>query len=193
DTWEDLAVSKWANFESGVYSNVAGVLSTTPTWTTGDDGTDKGVAWADVDGVSGPDLVLGHSPTRLYTNSGGSLSLSWSASGTFFGHSDLRWADVDQDGDMDLAEIHFSNGNVHLYLNDGGSLGTVPVWTYDSPGAGTALAFGDLNGDTFPDLVVGNSGDPSVMVFYNRTAFGIPIFSDGFESGDLSAWSATDP
>jgi hypothetical protein len=37
---------------------------------------------------------------------------------------------------------------------------------------------------------VGNSGDPSVMVFYNRLG---TLFSDGFESGDLSAWSSSVP
>ncbi|HSM14642.1 MAG TPA: VCBS repeat-containing protein, partial [Thermoanaerobaculia bacterium] len=110
-----------------------------------------------------------------------------------FGHQDLRWADVDLDGDPDLAEIHFSNGKVNLYVNhrdSGGTLETEPSWSYDSAGAGTAVAFGDLDGDGWPDLVVGNSGDPSVMVFYNRLG---ALFADGFESGDTSAWSSTAP
>jgi hypothetical protein len=130
DGWEDLAVSKWANFETGVHANLGGVLDPVPVWTTGDTGTDKGVGWA---------------------------------------------------------------GKVNLYVNhrdSGGTLETVPSWTYDSPGAGTALAFGDLDGDGWPDLVVGNSGDPSVMVFYNRLAM---PFTDGFETGDLSAWSRSVP
>ena len=42
------------------------------------------------------------------------------------------------------------------------------------------------------DLAVGNSGDPSVMVFYNQ-GMDEPLFADGFETGDLSAWSATVP
>ncbi|TFG40023.1 MAG: VCBS repeat-containing protein [Candidatus Aminicenantes bacterium] len=56
DGWEDLAVSKWANFESGVYKNLMGALQTTPVWTTADTDTDKGVGWADVDGDLDPDL-----------------------------------------------------------------------------------------------------------------------------------------
>jgi hypothetical protein len=55
---------------------------------------------------------------------------------------------------------------VHIYLNDNGTLATTPSWTYDSPTVGTAIAFGDINGDGRPDLVVGNSGDPCVKVFY---------------------------
>ena len=166
DGWEDLAVSKWVNFESGVYKNVGGALATTPVWTTGDDDSDKGIAWADVDGNDWDDLVLGHDPTTLYTNDGGTLSATWSSGATYFGHSDIRFCDVDRDGDPDLAETHFSDGKVHIYLNNDGTLDTTPSWTYDSSSVGTAIAFGDINGDNWPDLIVGNSGDPSVKVFY---------------------------
>ena len=168
DGWEDLAVSKWANFESGIYKNVGGTLQTTPIWTTGDDDTDKGVAWADVDDNGWPDLALGHDPTLLYTNDAGTLTATWSSAATYFGHQDIGFCDVDRDGDPDLAETHFSDGKVHLYLNNDGVLDAPPSWTYDSPSVGTAIAFGDITGDGWPDLVVGNSGDPSVKVFYNQ-------------------------
>jgi hypothetical protein len=167
DGWEDLAVSKWVNFESGIYRNAGGTLQTTPIWTTGDDDSDKGVAWADVDDNGWPDLALGHDPTLLYGNDEGVLSVIWSSGATFFGHQDIGFCDVDRDGDPDLAETHFSDGKVHIYLNNDGTLDSPPSWTYDSPTVGTAIAFGDINGNGWPDLVVGNSGDPSVKVFYN--------------------------
>ncbi|RMF85412.1 MAG: VCBS repeat-containing protein [Planctomycetota bacterium] len=166
DGFEDLAVSKWANFESGIYKNLSGNLATTPVWTTGDTDTDKGVAWADVDDNGWPDLALGHDPTRLYANTAGSLTLSWSATAPYFGHSDLRFADVNRDDLPDLVETHFSDGRVHIYLNQGGVLASSPSWTYDSSSVGTAIALGDLNGDQWLDLVVGNSGEPCVKVFY---------------------------
>lgn len=168
DGWEDIAVSKWVNYESGVYRNGNGALYATPIWTTGDDSDDKGVAWADVDGNGWPDLALGHDPTLLYSNDSGSLTATWSSGATYFGHSDIRFCDVDRDGDPDLAETHFSDGKVHIYLNDDGALDTGPSWTYDSSTVGTAIAFGDITGNGWPDLVVGNSGDPSVKVFYNQ-------------------------
>ncbi|UCD75242.1 MAG: VCBS repeat-containing protein [Phycisphaerales bacterium] len=166
DGWEDLAVSKWSNFESGVYRNLNGTLQTTPVWTTGDDDSDKGVAWADVDGNGDPDLALGHDPTRLYSNDHGVLTLSWSSGASYFGHSDLRFCDVDGDGDQDLAETHFSNGQTHIYLNNDGVLDTSPSWTYDSDVVGTAIAFGDITGNGRPDLIVGLSGDIPILVFY---------------------------
>ncbi len=191
DGWEDLAVSKWVNFESGVYRNDMGALDTTPIWTTADTDSDKGVAWADVDGDLDPDLALGHDPTQLWTNTSGSMAVSWTSAATYHGHSDLRWEDIDLDGDPDLAEVHFSDGKAHIYLNRDGVLDSVPSWTFDSPHVGTAIAFGDINGDGLPDLAVGNSGDTSIWVFYNTGT--PPLFADGFESGDTTAWSATVP
>ncbi|NLG44072.1 MAG: hypothetical protein GX547_12550 [Phycisphaerae bacterium] len=167
DGWIDIAVSKWSNgFESGIYHNAGGSLQTTPIWTTGVSDTDKGVAWADVDGNEWLDLALGHDPTRLYSNTGGALSLTWSAVGTHFGHQDLKFCDVDRDGWPDLAEIHFSNGKVQIYRNNAGVLDASPTWVYDSPAAGTAIAFGDINGDGWHDLAAGFSGQPCISIFY---------------------------
>jgi hypothetical protein len=185
DGWEDLAVSKWVNFESGIYRNAGGTLQTTPIWTTGDDDSDKGVAWADVDDNGWPDLALGHDPTLLYGNDEGVLSVVWSSGATYFGHQDIGFCDVDRDGDPDLAETHFSDGKVHIYLNNEGTLDSPPSWTYDSPTVGTAIAFGDINGNGWPDLVVGNSGDPSVKVFYNAGP-ACPGDLDGDSDVDLS-------
>jgi hypothetical protein len=197
DGWEDLAVSKWINFESAVYLGIddAGTrtLEGSPTWTTGDTDGDKGVGFADVDGVNGPDLALGHDPTQLFLNDGSTLLIppAFTANGTFFGHSDLRWGDVDGDGDPDLAEIHFSNGTANLYLNEGGTLDPTPVWSYDSAAVGTALDFGDIDGDGHLDIILAYAGDPSVVVFLNQATD--EIFSDGFESGNLTGWSVVVP
>jgi hypothetical protein len=166
DGWEEVAVSKWSGYESGIYDNREGALQTSPIWTTGTTDSDKGVAWADVDQNGWPDLALGHSPTQVWFNDAGALAVGWESQASFFGHQDIAFCDVDHDGDEDLAETHFSNGQVHIYLNRDGVLDGPPSWTYDSPTVGTAIAFGDINGDQWPDLVVGNSGEPCVKVFY---------------------------
>ncbi len=187
DGWPEVAVSKWSGFASAVYDNQEGGLQSTPAWTTGDTGTDKGVAFADVDGDGWVDLALGHDPTQLWRNQAGTMTLVWQSEAPYHGHSDLRFCDVDRDGDPDLAECHFSDGRVHIYLNEGGVLATAPSWTYDSPTVGTAIAFGDLNGDQWPDLVVGNSGEPSVKVFLATPPATAVPGTDGRPAGAAAA------
>ncbi len=167
DGWEDIGVSKWVNFSTGVYRNLGGTPQTTPSWTVANTEDEKGVAWADFDDNGWPDLAVGHDPTQIYFNNAGTLTLGWSADAApYYGHSELEAVDVDGDGDMDLAEIHFSNGHARIYLNENGVFDANASWQYDSPHVGTALAFGDINGDGRTDLVVGNSGEAAVMVFY---------------------------
>jgi hypothetical protein len=174
DGWEDLAVSKWINYESAVYLSVddpggTRTLEGSPSWTTGEDGDDKGIGFADIDGMNGPDLALGHDPTQAFLHDGTTLAkpAAFTATGTFFGHSDLKWGDVDGDGDPDLAEIHFANGTANLYLNEGGVLNSTPVWSYDSSAVGTALDFGDINGDGALDLILAYAGDPATRGLSN--------------------------
>lgn len=177
----DIAVSKWVNWETGIYENVGGTLQTSPAWTTGLDDSDRGVAWSDIDQDGHLDLVVGEDPTVLYANDGDDLAVAWQADAPYFGHQDLLVADITGDGYDDVIEVHFANGHVNIYLNNAGVLDTEPSWTFDSPGVGTAVAVGDINGNGFPDLVVGNSGDPSIYVFYHQ---GAPASCQGDLSGD---------
>lgn len=185
DGWEDMAVSKWIGYESAIYKNVEGTIATSPIWTTGDDDSDKGVAWADVDGNGRPDLSLGHGPTQLWSNDDGALAVDWQATAPYFGHSELRFHDIDRDGDPDLCETHFADGRVHIYLNEDGQLSQTPSWTFDATFVGTAIAFGDINGDNWPDLITGNAGEPSINVFYNT--HGPDVLGDLNGSGSVTA------
>ncbi len=166
DGWEDIAVAKWNNWNSAIYRNVNGVVQQTPFWTEPDNDNDKGAVFADFDGDTWPDVAFGGNPANMWTNNAGSsFSLMWTSDAPLQGPQDFRAADVDNDGDLDLAEIHFSSGRIYVYLNQDGVLGDFPTWAYDAPEVGTALAFGDLNGDEFPDMVAGYSGDVCLRVF----------------------------
>jgi hypothetical protein len=171
DGFEDLGVSKWVNFQSCFYRNVNGTLQTTPAWTGNTTGGQKGVAFADMNGDTLPDIALGGSiPTQVYLNTGGTFAANpvWSSVNAYHGTQDIAWADVDEDGDPDLATAEFSTGQFRIYLNRNGVLDASPTWQYDSPEAGTALGFGDINGDGHVDFVIGVSGQPAISVFYNR-------------------------
>lgn len=176
DGYPDLAVSKWVNFNSGVYRNNQGALERSPFWTGNTTQGQKGIAWADVNGDSLLDLAIGGSiPTQLYMSTGGTLGSApvWTSQNASHGTQDLAWGDVDGDGDPDLATAEFSTGHFRIYLNRNGVLDQSPSWQYDSPNVGTALAFGDINGDGRTDLVIGVSGQPCVSVFYNRLVTGV--------------------
>jgi len=170
DGWEDLAASKWANFETGIYRNNNGTITGSPVWTTGNTRSDKGIGWADIDGDTYPELAIGGTnPTVLYDNIDGAMGNSpiWESNNSYHGCQDLVWGDIDGDGDPDLATTHFSTGAVRIYLNVDGVFDSTPSWVYDGNGSGTALALADINGDGNLDLAVGQSGNPSVMIFLN--------------------------
>lgn len=193
DALPEIAVAKWVNFKSGLYENVAGTPSLNPVWEATTTSGDRGAAWADVDANGWPDLMIGGSgssnQSRLYSNTAGVLTQTWSAALAFVGQQEITFADVNHDGRPDYAEVHFSNGQTHIFINENGTLHTTPDWTYDAPEVGNALDFGDLNGDGRPDLVVGYSGDVSVRVFY---AIVPPCLGDLNHDGVVNTFDLTE-
>jgi len=172
DLYPDLAVSGWVDWQSGVFRNLGTTLDRDFIWTTGHpERTDKGVAWADLDRDGHLDLALGGSgyPDWVFRNEGTVLAALpiWSSGESYTGCQDMAWADIDNDGDMDLASIHFSTGHVRIYLNEGGVLPSIADWQYDAASSGSALAFGDVNGDGWLDLAIGVANGP-IELFLNQ-------------------------
>ena len=136
-----------------------------------------GVAIADISGDGIPDLVIANSSTSTIINQGdvGVLIGIGDRNGTFqtvvaypaseFGAAAIKVADMDGDGKPDVVVVNCSavsgncnggGGNVGVLLGNGD--GTLkPVVTFP-PGGNTPFAVGvaDLNGDSKPDVIVGN-------------------------------------
>ena len=93
----------------------------------------------------------------------------------------LKTADLDNDGDIDAAvsEGPFGNGFAVIY-NDGSGFFSSPIH-YQSPKPTYDIALADLNGDSFTDIVVSNTGanweGNSISVFFNNGdgTFGDPV------------------
>ncbi len=137
--------------------------------------------------------------------------------GDYFANA-LAAGDFDDSGHADLAvgiptedlgSAVINAGAIHVFYGGEGGLGTGGnrVWHQDSPGIqdqaeendsfGAVLAAGDFDGNGATDLAVGipledidTTGEAgAAQVFYAE----LGIFADGFESGDLTAWSGSVP
>jgi predicted nucleotidyltransferase len=150
----------------------------------------RSLALGDVDRDGDLDLVLGNDnqQSRLYLNNGTGTFTDATASrmpvGIYDTHS-LALGDVDGDGDLDLV-LGNSGQQSRLYLSDGS--GTFTDATASRLPVGihvrySSLAFGDVDGDSDLDLVVGgNYGQQSRLYlndgkgqFTDATASRLPI------------------
>jgi hypothetical protein len=192
DGLPDLAVAYLGNYGNGdhharVYVNEGAGLGTAPAWTARDRHSSFDCCLGDLDLDGDLDLAVAagdaYSPVeydraRVYRNNAGVFDTLpfWTASDS--NPSDaVRFADVDDDGDLDLfvGQVipNSDGGKVSMYRNNGGVLETTPSWTARA-GVGWVLrlAFGDYDNDGFQDLAVASNdqlGEPnSVKVFHNN-------------------------
>jgi hypothetical protein len=75
------------------------------------------------------------------------------------------WADVDSDGDLDLAT---SGGHVTIYLNSQGVISSEPDWSSAESGNYGALAWGDIDGDGDLDLAAFNNTTTDIEFYRNQ-------------------------
>lgn len=126
-----------------LYCNEGGFINPSPCWVSLDTNDSRSIAWGDADGDGDLDLAVGNArgddgsavePDKIYFNKGTMLQTAassiWvSEKGTDGWLSTLAvaWADVDHDGDLDLAAggrsilgngvSGSSNGQSRLYMN----------------------------------------------------------------------------
>jgi FG-GAP-like repeat len=171
------------------------VYSTTWTW----DATF--VATGDVNGDDRVDVVL--SPSE---SAGGTYHVSWfeappDPTGLWTEHPIedpvesvhhfVGVADLDNDGDLDVASAEMHQGadpdEVKVFWNGGAGAS----WTKQvlAASGSHSMRLVDVDGDGDVDLFGANWSGPHQPVELWRN--GLELFADGFESGDTTAWSGT--
>ncbi len=172
-----IAVAVWLTAVSVGYGQA--VYPGSPDWVSGDTPVSTGAALVDIDRDGWLDFVVANgndmAQQRLavYYNQGDGTypaTPDWqSADIAYNGHLDV--ADVNGDGWTDVAVAHLGAGSTfepiaRLYLNNGGTLSSLPDWTADVDGNAFGVAFGDMNNDGRPDLAVGTGWAYSPQQFY---------------------------
>ena len=163
----DLAVGNDNAGYNKLYLNVAGQLQSTPVWTATVKDNTFDLAWGDVTGDGYLDLVVGNyeEPNVIYANNGqGMLAAepAWRdvdagpAGVADAKTTSVELADMDDDGDLDLAVGNYTYPRrlAIVYQNSGGGgLNLQPVWQ-GGASAVSALAWGDVDNDGFPELAL---------------------------------------
>ncbi len=133
------------------------------------------VAIGDMDHDGIPDIVVSNDLgfRLLLGNGDGSFRQSldsWTETGP------LQLADLDGDGDPDVAAPNWWSGTTCVVLTNGRG-GMKSRWNFWTGGKPTLCAIADVNGDRLPDLVVSGGDVDSVAVLLNQGAgwFGPPM------------------
>ncbi|MGB8657301.1 MAG: FG-GAP-like repeat-containing protein [Candidatus Zixiibacteriota bacterium] len=184
DGYPDLAVSNyiasaWGKTTIQIYMNRGGTLETTPSWESADSFHTFACAFGDADGDGDLDLAVAcgesyhgiYEHQRIYYNHNGTLERtpSWISVDSTPCY-DVQWADVDNDGDLDLSFIS-SVGPVFIYYNYGDSIEHHASWNSGGYYDGNTIDWGDMDNDGFLDLAVANNnqlGEPGYFEVYHN-------------------------
>ena len=157
---------------------------------------DAGVG--DLDGDGDPDLVIAneHRPNILLLNEGGGHFRNASDRIPQVAHDseDVGIADFDGDGDLDVIVVSEDDRVNELYLNQGDARFEPAGDRLPVTGTSNAVLTPDLNGDSVPDILIGNNGQNVALVndgdarFRDATGERLPRILDvtqDLEMGDV--------
>lgn len=112
--------------------------------------------------AKGPWGPPGRSIALTYSN--GAVRQVWESAADSGFHG-FDFADVDADGDLDMAAADWSGRSVSVFLQEGGKFATKPIWSATTPAPVHEAVFGDIDRDGDLDVVAG--GLDQAMLFEN--------------------------
>ena len=132
---------------------------------------------ADIDGDKKPDLLVTNindgtfSVLRNIATAGSITSSSFSAKVDFTtgtGATGIATADLNGDGKLDVVVSNY-DGSIAMFRNTAtvGAFSFAPKTVYAAGALPTTVTIGDLDGDGYPDVVVGNQGSNTISVIKN--------------------------
>ncbi len=154
------------------YSSTPDWISSNPHYSTGAALADFNLdGWLDLVVADGNDIAQGR--LNVYYNDGNGkfpTTASWQSNDPGYnGHLDV--ADVNGDGWLDVAVSYLGTGTsfgpiARVYLNNEGTLSSLPDWKSGINGNAFGVDFGDMNNDGRPDLAVATGWSYSPQHFY---------------------------